>query len=122
MCWRAPRDNPWATAPLQAVADLLPPPEPADPNAPGPFAFADADRVRDILARAGFANVTVERRDSTMHLGDTVDEAVAHALAIGPLARATAELDDVTRARIADRLRGAIACEMAASVWIVKSC
>src|SRR5713101_5273699 len=39
-CWRAPRDNPWAMTPLSAARTAMNiTPAPADPNAPGPFAF-----------------------------------------------------------------------------------
>jgi SAM-dependent methyltransferase len=45
VCWRTPRDNPWAMTPLSAArAALGVTPAPADPNAPGPFAFADEER------------------------------------------------------------------------------
>ena len=32
-------------------------PAPADPDAPGPFAFADEERLRAILSRAGFGAI-----------------------------------------------------------------
>src|SRR6185369_10664041 len=51
VCWRAPRDNAWAITPLVAAREAMGvTPPPADPNAPGPFAFADEDRVRMILS------------------------------------------------------------------------
>src|SRR6266550_4687334 len=54
VCWRAPRDNAWAMTPLSAARTAMGvTPTPADPNAPGPFAFADADRVRALLSGAG---------------------------------------------------------------------
>ncbi|HEY5409097.1 MAG TPA: class I SAM-dependent methyltransferase, partial [Caulobacteraceae bacterium] len=43
-CWRQPKDNLWLALPMQATKHLLPPLPPGDPNAPGPFAFADRDR------------------------------------------------------------------------------
>src|SRR6202171_5724009 len=55
VCWRAPGDNPGAVAPLSAArAAMGVTPAPADPNAPGPFAFADEERLRAILSGAGF--------------------------------------------------------------------
>ena len=38
-------------------------PPPADPNAPGPFAFADEERLRGILTDAGFDNIDAQRFD-----------------------------------------------------------
>ena len=39
VCWRAFAENVWAFAPYQAALSLLPPQEPSDPHAPGPFAL-----------------------------------------------------------------------------------
>ena len=58
VCWRPLAENPWMLAPLQAALPFIPPVAPPDPTAPGPFAFADASRVRSILSDAGFAAVT----------------------------------------------------------------
>ena len=54
VCWRSLAENPWMQAPLQAALPFIPPVTPPDPTAPGPFAFADADRVRTILIKAEF--------------------------------------------------------------------
>ncbi|MEE8257002.1 MAG: FecR family protein, partial [Acidobacteriota bacterium] len=40
-----------------------------DPNAPGPFAFGDADRVRGILEGAGFEDVALESCEESLRLG-----------------------------------------------------
>jgi ubiquinone/menaquinone biosynthesis C-methylase UbiE len=100
VCWRDVKENLWATAPMAAARDLLPPQEPADPLAPGPFAFADSDRLRAILEKAGYRNIRIEKLDTTMFMGATAEEAAAQALNIGPLARAATGLDDATREKI----------------------
>ncbi|HWA62483.1 MAG TPA: methyltransferase domain-containing protein, partial [Caulobacteraceae bacterium] len=49
LCWRTVADNPIMTVPGAAAAKLFPaepPASPPDPNAPGPFAFADGERLR----------------------------------------------------------------------------
>ncbi|HEY8142678.1 MAG TPA: class I SAM-dependent methyltransferase, partial [Kofleriaceae bacterium] len=79
VCWRSLRDNPWAFAPLAAARDLLPPMEPPDPHAPGPFAFADSDRLRGILTEAGFRDVAIDAHDDRMYTGANVEEATDHA-------------------------------------------
>jgi ubiquinone/menaquinone biosynthesis C-methylase UbiE len=109
VCWRAVQDNLWATAPLAAAHDLLPPQEPADPLAPGPFAFADDTRLNGILSQAGFRNIRIEKLDSTMNMGATAQEAAAQALNIGPLSRAAAELDETTRGKIRVKVEAALA-------------
>jgi ubiquinone/menaquinone biosynthesis C-methylase UbiE len=48
--WRSVAENPMMSAPVAAAAPFLPPMPPSDPTAPGPFAFADSDRVRGILS------------------------------------------------------------------------
>ena len=126
VCWRGTPENLWASAPFAAARDLVPPQEPADPHAPGPFAFADGERLRGILAGAGFANVRVEKLDSTMNMGATAEEAAAQALNIGPLARAAAELDDGAREKIRDvvgktlaKFRTADGIAPPAACWLV---
>ena len=108
VCWRAMPDNVWAAVPLAAARDLLPVQPPPDPNAPGPFAFADPVRLRAILESAGFKDVKIEKLDSQMHMASSAREAAQFALGIGPLARATAELDDATKTKIVARVAEAL--------------
>ena len=93
VCWRAPRDNAWAMTPLSAArAALRIAPAPADPNAPGPFAFADEERVRTILSRAGFGAVDVQRFDAAVSLGSTPRSAAESSVRLGPLSRFVREV------------------------------
>jgi SAM-dependent methyltransferase len=108
VCWRDVKENLWASAPMSAARPLLPPQEPVDPLAPGPFAFADDARLENILIKAGYRDIRIEKLDSTMNMGATVDEAVEQALRIGPLSRATADIDDATRDRVRDAVRAEI--------------
>lgn len=108
VCWRAMMDNVWATVPFMAARDLLPAQEPPDPYAPGPFAFADAERLRGILESAGFKNVKIEKLDTVMDMAPTAREAAQFSLGIGPLARASADCDDATKAKIVDRVADAM--------------
>ena len=100
VCWRSLTENVWATAPLTAALSLLPPQEPPDPTAPGPFAFADGKRIETILTTAGFRDIRVEKFDGFMDMGATAEDAARDALNIGPLARVASELDEDTRERI----------------------
>ncbi len=109
VCWRSFPENLWAAAPYAAAKDLLPPQPPADPHAPGPFAFADGDRVRAILQQAGFRDIRIEKLDSTMNMGATAEAAAAQALEIGPLARAIADADDALREKVRQRAQDAMA-------------
>jgi SAM-dependent methyltransferase len=93
VCWRAPRDNAWAMTPLIAARTAMGvTPTPADPNAPGPFAFADEERLRAILSDAGFDAIDVQRFDATLSLGATPRFAAEYAAQIGPVSRFVREI------------------------------
>jgi SAM-dependent methyltransferase len=128
VCWRAMEENGWAVTPIKAARPLLPPQEPVDPFAPGPFAFADAKRLETILSSAGFRDIHIEKFDGHMDMAATVEEAAMRTLTIGPLSRAAAELDDTAKAKVRDvvtealkayatpqGVRGPVAC------WFVKA-
>ncbi|HSS13295.1 MAG TPA: methyltransferase domain-containing protein [Rhizomicrobium sp.] len=109
VCWRTPPENPWASAPLMAAKPFLPEQPPPDPLAPGPFAFADAKGLEDILTQSGFSDVRIEKLDSAMTIGTDLDLAASQTLQIGPLSRAIGEADDRARANIVVAVRGALA-------------
>ncbi len=128
-CWRAPAQNQWMALPMQAVGHLLPPLPPSDPDAPGPFAFADGERVRTILDEAGFAEIAIEPLDVMTERG-SLEEAVTHSLRMGPLGAALRQLnaDEVLKRGIEDALREALApmfedgaIRLAAAAWIVSA-
>jgi SAM-dependent methyltransferase len=108
VCWRTPPENPWASAPLAAARPFLPEQPPPDPLAPGPFAFADPGRVKDILAKAGFGEVTMDKYDGVMAMGRDIGGVAAQTLRIGPLSRAIGEADQTSRAKIVDAVRAAL--------------
>ncbi len=125
-CWRDLALNPWSRVPLEAAQDLLPPAPPADPNAPGPYAFADGGRLREILVRAGFHDVAIGPLESVMRMGETLDEAAIEATTIGPLARRVGDLTADKLAEVRARVAAAYApfvtprgVEPPAAVWLV---
>jgi SAM-dependent methyltransferase len=109
VCWRPAQENAWASVPFAAARPLLPETPPADPLAPGPFAFADPDRVKMILTEAGFRAVKVEPLNTTNNLGADLDAAAKQTLEIGPLARAAAQCDDAAKANIVAAVKKALA-------------
>lgn len=85
VCWRTPAESPVMTLPMAAAAPFLPPqPPPADPTAPGPFAFADPERVRRILSDAGFSEVAATPHDEKIG-GGNLDQTLEVSLRVGPL-------------------------------------
>lgn len=62
--WRSPVENPFMTATRRAALPFLDLPA-TDPKAPGQFAFAERERVQDILAASGWREVSIEPLDAT---------------------------------------------------------
>jgi SAM-dependent methyltransferase len=93
VAWRSPRDNAWAMVPLSAAHTAMGVmPAPPDPNAPGPFAFADEQRLRAILSDAGFGALEVQRFDAALSLGATLRSAAELTVQIGPVSRFVREV------------------------------
>ncbi len=125
-CFRQRQENGW----VRELMSVLPTPAAApDPYAPGPFAFGERQRVEDILHTAGWEDLAFEAMDYPMVAGagpDALEEATAYFLRIGGAASAIAQLPDVERQGVADRLRTMLAdhhgdaiVALPAAVWIV---
>jgi len=125
VCWRKPEESPIITLPMQAAIPHLPePPPPATPAAPGPFAFADPDRVRGILQTAGFKTIDLTPHDEKVGGGD-LEAVVALAFKIGPLGALLRETPHL-RPKVEAAVRAAMAAhdtpdgvKLNAAVWIV---
>jgi len=124
VCWRKPDENPIMRLPMEAAGSLVPAPSPPEPGAPGPFAFADPDRVRGILAGAGFADVELTPHDEKVGSGD-LETALALALRIGPLGAILRDNPGL-REPVLPRVRAALARhdgpdgpKLDAAVWTV---
>jgi SAM-dependent methyltransferase len=125
VCWRTPAENALMTAPFKAAEHLIPPQPPSDPLAPGPFAFADPERVRRILGEAGFAAVAIRPFDAKAG-GWTPDEALIVSQRVGPLGmvlRENPELRPKVLDAVAAELQRHIGADgkvrLDAAVWIV---
>lgn len=101
-CWQALKDNDWTRIPLQAALQHLPPPEKPDPHAPGPFAFADPQRVEEILHSAGFRDIAVESFARDIRFGEapTLPESVRKLAMIGPVSRLIAGQEPAVLERV----------------------
>jgi len=110
LCWQALEKNEWARVPLMAATRHIQPPAPPAPEAPGPFAFADPERIRRILEGGGFKEVSCESYEAELSMGGarTVDEAVEFSLEIGTVARLLPGADTDTRTRVAQSIREAL--------------
>ncbi|HEY2512299.1 MAG TPA: class I SAM-dependent methyltransferase [Polyangiaceae bacterium] len=94
VCWRPIAENPWAHLPLELAIREVGAPPPADPEAPGPFAFADPARVRRLLEASGFASVEVSPFDTSTVYGATPALAAVRLATMGPAMRLLAKKDD----------------------------
>jgi SAM-dependent methyltransferase len=84
VCWQPLALNDWMRIPLEAALPLLPPMPPPDPQAPGPFAFANGDRVRGILEGAGFSEILLEPHAEQIG-GNTLADTLDLTMKVGPL-------------------------------------
>ena len=93
--WRAPAENPFMTTASRAVAPLLPAAPAPDPDAPGQFAFAGAERVRQVLADSGWRQVRIEPLDEACAIEG--DDLLSYVMNLGPAGAALRETDEATR-------------------------
>ena len=130
VCWQALAQNAWMLRPMAAVAPLLSLQPPSDPHAPGPFAFADADRVTRILQDAGFGSVAVEgmERELLVGGGASLDDTVGFLLQMGPAGAALRDAAEDVRNKAAAAVRDAIApfetevgVRMPAAAWLFQA-
>jgi SAM-dependent methyltransferase len=83
--WRSLAENPWMEVPMNAVARHLPPRPKPVPNAPGMFAFADPQRVSEVLTAAGWAPPRLDKLDLDLDIaaGRGLEQAVVQSTQIG---------------------------------------
>lgn len=123
-CFRSPVENVWANETVLPTAGV----PSSDPHAPGPFTFADPERVRAILTAAGWCDITSQPIDFAYHAGvgdDAVGDAVSYFGRIGPAARALRLASDDNRPAVLHHLRDACerhrvgnAVDFPAAAWI----
>nr|WP_277606013.1 class I SAM-dependent methyltransferase [Glycomyces sp. L485] len=87
-CWRGLDENPMFTLGSTLLTERLDPqPESPPPGAPGPTAFADADRLSSLLEDGGWGSIDVDPLDFECDYGvsgsDGVEERLATVLSSG---------------------------------------
>lgn len=126
VCWQPADRNAWVSVPMAAALQFLPPTEPVDPRAPGPFAFGDTDYVRDILVQAGFDDVEATPLERQLSLGKDATTAAQFVTRIGPVSRVLADMDEARRDDLINEVRATLApyesadgVALGAACWIV---
>jgi SAM-dependent methyltransferase len=126
--WAPPADNPWMTIVRDAVAEVVDVPRP-DPDAPGPFRYADARTLLALLDNAGFEDLDVRDWRGALPIGGgmpAADAALFGLTAFSSFGELLAEAGEAATARARESLtarlsrheqRGAV--RIAACVHIV---
>jgi SAM-dependent methyltransferase len=78
--WGGLAENPWMTSVSGAVAEVVDMPV-FNPEAPGPFRYGEADRLVNLLERAGFGELDVRDWRGALDVGGSAAEAANFALA-----------------------------------------
>jgi SAM-dependent methyltransferase len=130
VAWRPLADNPWFRVPLEAARDLVSPQPPADPDAPGPFAFGNRDRTLGILASAGWHDATLTPHTVPMRFAAAgqLEQATEFATRVGVLARILAEESPQVQARVQQAVAQALMAydsptgiNLAGSIWLISA-
>jgi SAM-dependent methyltransferase len=105
--WGPPDKNPWAFLPGLVLVERghMPPPE---PGAPGIFAMAEPERIRELVAGAGFNEPEIEQVDVAFPYTDAEDHWRLTLELAGPLADAIEKLDDDEREAVREDVRSRI--------------
>ena len=130
VCWRSLAENPWMEIPMDAVARHLPPRPTPIPHAPGMFAFADPERVSEVLMAAGWAPPHFEMLDIDLDIaaGRGLEEAVEQSTQIGavnswlrnqPADVVSAAVSSLREALAPHEDRGSV--RLSGAMWLISS-
>jgi SAM-dependent methyltransferase len=108
VCPHDPVKTEWVAVACAAAAPHVGIPDLGGPSAPGPFAFADGDRLRQVLQAGGFRDVTLQAVTRAVRMGEDAEDVAAF---ITSLPEATALFAGKPRDKVAaaaDSLREAL--------------
>ncbi len=89
--WAPPAQVPWFSIPVNVAIARLGKPTPTDPNAPGPMAFQNPERVLKLMDQAGLKNPRCLSETVDLTPPGTLAEVTAFATRVGPASRIMAE-------------------------------
>lgn len=130
LCWQEIGKNPWMAIPGAAAMQHLKRTAPPDPFAPGPFAFAEADRVAGMLAAAGFEGIHHASHGSQITVGRGLKgpEILEFLVQMGPAGAALREAPPEVQDRIRTSVSEAVAPLLThegmvadAATWVVRA-
>ena len=127
-CWAAPEKNPFVGVLIKALRQYMDIPAPP-PGTPGIFAFADPERLQDVIISAGFRNVTLEEMNlDVMEIDDgrAYWEAISDLAA--PVMALVKQLDEPERLdyidnviKTADQMKQGQTLRMKGVTWILSA-
>ncbi len=129
-CWRPIAENGWMDVPLRAAYEHVPKMPRPGPDDPGPFSFADPERVMRIFREAGLPEPTFTKCDVQIDIaaGGTLDDAVRSASEIGATARALQDAPSELRAPALAAVRRTLEAyvkptgvPLSGAVWLVSA-
>jgi SAM-dependent methyltransferase len=127
VCFRTMPESSLFRVPIEAARPHLPPQPPVDPTAPGMFSFARKERLRGILADAGFREIAIEATDVPIDGKDTT-RSMAFVTQAGPLPALLETASDAQQARATEAVRDALAANLGADgrglqvgLWLVSA-
>ncbi len=127
-CWSAPDKNPFVGLLMQVLARYMDVPK-AEPRAPGIFAFADPDYLRETMEAAGFPHIEIE--EMVIDVLDVADgraywQAISDLAA--PVMALVKQLDEGARAsyvndviQLADSFKQGGRLRMKGTTWIASA-
>jgi SAM-dependent methyltransferase len=129
VCWRSMDENRWTVEPREVVQAILPGQPAIDPDGPGPFSLASADRISALLSEAGFVDVEIEPNDQPLLIGrGDMDEAIEFFLRLLPTGYLMIEPDRHAMDRIRAALRTVLERHvseagiwMGSATWVVRA-
>ena len=128
VCFRDVSENPWLFVPMMAAGGHLTLPPLPGPGEPGPFAFADGERLGTMLAQGGFTDIEVAATDTEVKFGDSGDleTGARFILDMGPTRRAFDDAAPGVQAATVDAVMAALApydsgdgIKLPAGLWLV---
>ncbi len=129
VCWQDPVKSEWVAVALgAAVAALGRTPDLGSPGSPGPFAFADGDRLGGLLAGGGFRDVSLETVTRPVRIGHDVNHAVGYIMSLPEAQQLLAGAARDVHGQVVAKLRAAFTPYVAArgvvmdaTAWLVSA-
>jgi SAM-dependent methyltransferase len=125
LTWQGPMPNEWIRELSGALAAGRERPLPP-PDAPGPFALSDPDRIHAVLDEAGYSDVVIDPLSEPMWFGDDADD--AQRFVVGLMGWMLDGLDDARRGRALDDLHRTLTAHETAdgvvyesAVWTIRA-